>query len=641
MAARFPPRRGLVPTALPVLVFGVGAAGQLAHALGGHGDSVPITVVALAVLAVPVVLGTLLGVRVPANPVGPALSWVGAAPAAVFAVEEWGSSPWPGAGVVGVVSPGVWVWNLAGFVALCLVFPNGPHPGPRWRRAARLTVAAGFVVNLCGAFAVETRPRPVLVAATVLGFSSCLAALVTAVVALVVRHRRGDPTTRQQLRWLVLGAGTVPVLLAAGWVAQAFGASPSVAYTGFLLAMLLAVPAAVLVAVLAHDLFDVDRLLGASLSWLLTTLVSAAVFAGVVAAAGVLGADSRLGVTGAAFVTALALQPLYRRLSELVGRVVDRDRYVLAARLRAFVRDVRDGAALPEQTEDVLRSVLGDPRLRLLLRAPGGAGYVDPAGRPAGSPVGNTIPLRSGDADIGLLALGSVSARRLRRAREAVVEAGLPIEVSRLQLHLRDALREVSASRERMLHATAEERRKLERDLHDGAQQRIVAVGMRLRSLQRKLRGEAVTELDLAVESLEATIAELRRLANGVRPGLLDDGLAVALQALVAGSPIPVDLAVDDVRPSDPVATTVYYLVAEAYANALKHADADRVGIAVTSSAGSLRVLVADDGVGGVDTDLPAVRDRVAAVGGTLEVRSPPGGGTVVTVEIVDAHIGR
>ena len=106
--------------------------------------------------------------------------------------------------------------------------------------------------------------------------AGCLASLGAGVVALRVRYRRGDEVTREQVRWLLLGAGTVPVLLAVGWVLQSLGASPSVAYSGFLVMMLLAVPAAVVVAVLRHDLFDVDRLLGSSLAWLLTTIVSAA-----------------------------------------------------------------------------------------------------------------------------------------------------------------------------------------------------------------------------------------------------------------------------------------------------------------------------------------------------------------------------
>ena len=220
------------------------------------------------------------------------------------------------------------------------------------------------------------------------------------------------------------------------------------------------------------------------------------------------------------------------------------------------------------------------------------------------------------------------------------MQAGLPIEVSRLRLELTAALDDVRASRARLLQATAEERRRLERDLHDGAQQQIVAVGMRLRSLQRRFDPGSTEhrELDIGVEALEATVVELRRLARGIRPSGLDDGLHAALNALVAGSPVPVALSVADVQTSDVVATTVYFVVAEAYANALKHAGADAVIIKVAEDAATLRVEVSDDGVGGATADLAAVRDRVASVGGTVSVHSPPGLGTRIRVEIPDAH---
>jgi signal transduction histidine kinase len=220
------------------------------------------------------------------------------------------------------------------------------------------------------------------------------------------------------------------------------------------------------------------------------------------------------------------------------------------------------------------------------------------------------------------------------------LQARLPIEVSRLRLELSAALIDVRSSRARLSHATAEERRRLERDLHDGAQQQIVAAGMRLRSLQRRFDPISAEhrELDVAVDSLEATVAELRRLANGIRPSRLDDGLSTALNGLVADSPVSVTLSVAETWTSNVVATTVYFVVAEAYANALKHAGAETVTVEVAQDADTLRVEVADDGVGGVTADLLAVRDRVASVGGTVSVHSPPGGGTRIRVEIPDAH---
>ena len=639
---------------LPVAVYVAGAAVQVAvQSSGGSGKSVAGLVVPLVLMASPVTLGCLLDRRAPRSPVGAALAWVGAAPAAVFAVEDWGASarssqPWPAAEILYHVQQGAWVWNVAGFAALCLVFPDGLLPGRRWHGVVWGAVAAGVylnaaqaVIGLPGAGKPVTLPLPAVVVIGVIGFAGCLAALGSAVASLVVHHRHGDARTRQQLHWLVLGAGTVPLLLALGWVLQAFGATPGVAYVGLFVAMLVVVPVTVAVAVLRYDLFDVDRLLGSSLAWVLTTLASATVFAAVVLVGSRLGGDSRLGVTGAAFVTALLLLPLHRRIHDTVGRVVDHDRYVVEARVRQFVRDVRDGAAEPEQAEDVFRAVLGDPDLRLLLRLPGSAAYVDLSGTAVSPPGGaGQVPLASGGTEVGVIVLGAPTARRLRRARDVARAARLPIEVSRLRLQLREALRDVSSSRARLVEVTSAERRRLERDLHDGAQQQIVAVGMRLRSVQRRLPFDSPehADVDAAVESLEATIAELRRLAHGVRPSGLDDGLAAALQALVSDAPLPVQLSVAEQATSDVVASTAYFVVAEAYANALKHARAKTLSIMVGGDDRRLSIEVADDGVGGAAGGLVSVRDRIASLGGELTVVSPAGAGTRVLVEIPDAH---
>jgi signal transduction histidine kinase len=638
----------------PVGVFVVGAALQVAlSASAGMGA----TAVTLTITAIPVLIGALVGWRAPEVPVGAALCWVGAAPAAVFAVELWGESaltphPWPGASALYVVELGAWVWNLAGFAALCLVFPSGMLPGRRWRLVAWGAVVVGVLVHAAVSWlrtdaghAWLTRvPEPAQAVMTVVLFGALLCALLAVLSSLVVRYRRGDEVVRLQLRWPLLGAATVPVLLGGGWVAEAAGVSSDGAYTGFLLAMLVGIPAAVAVAVLRHDLFDVDRLLGSSLAWLLTSLLSASVFAAVVYAGGRAGADGSLGTTAAAFVTALVLLPLHRRVNELVCRVTVRERYLVDARVQRFVAQVRDGTAEPETVLDVLREVLADPRLELLIRLPdsGQGEYVDLSDAPAVPAPGRArIPLRTGDTEVGMIVLGTVSVRRLRRAKDVARQARLPIEVTRLRLELRTALEEVRQSRARLAVAAVEERRQLERDLHDGAQQQIVAAGMRLRSLQRRLPPEAGehADLDAVVETLEGAIAELRRLAHGIRPSRLDDGLAAALQSLVADAPIPVRLSVADVAIPEVLAATLYFVVAEIYANALKHAKAATVTIDLTETAdGTLLVRLSDDGVGGVTIGLTSVRDRVAAVGGEIRVHSPYGGGTRVEVVIPDAH---
>lgn len=210
-----------------------------------------------------------------------------------------------------------------------------------------------------------------------------------------------------------------------------------------------------------------------------------------------------------------------------------------------------------------------------------------------------------------------------------ILTLGLGQQVSRL----RGQARELADSRRRLAAASDEARRAIERDLHDGAQQRIVATGMRLRLLQERLPADQAAEVDAAVAELQATVDELRRIAQGVRPILLDDGLAAALAAVKASSPIPFVLTVGDLPlVSDTRAFTAYLVVAEAVANVLKHARASRISVTVAARQDWLAVEVVDDGVGGVAANAPltALRDRIVSVGGTLGISGTPGGGTTI-----------
>jgi signal transduction histidine kinase len=632
-----------------VLVYLAGIAANLTmDAPQARGDAV----VALVGLSPALLLGVLVALRRPASPVGPALVALAAAPSATWAVENWGASDAPAASVGVYVSSGAWVFNFAGFVLLCLVFPDGRPRGRFWAvlpwayLAASVAVIAVIAVEpaghvdrggpLPGAPPLPWPDAVFRVLEVVVGLG-LLTVLGGAVAALVVHYRRGDDLVRVQMRWLMLGAGSVPVLLAVGWIAEFAGASVDVAYLGFLGAMVLFVPATVAVAILRHDLLDVDRLLGGTVAWVLTSVVSAGVFAVVVLAVARAGAAVAGSVTAAAFVTALVLLPLHRRIHDVVGRVVDRERTVMIATVRLFVHDVRDGRAEPEAVQDALRAALADPALTVLLRLPGADGYVDLAGQAHVVPDSDhAITLTARDSEVGVVLLGRSTARRRRRAREAAVEARLPIEVSRLRVELRRALEDARASRTRLVEGVAEERRRLERDLHDGAQQRILAVGMRLRSAQRRHpAGDAThADLDAAVAALEGTVAELRRLAHGIRPGRLDEGLDAAIRDLIRDSPVPVSVDMDRLsQTAEVIATTAYFVVAECLTNALKHAEASRVAVTLAQAGGRLSVTVTDDGRGGA-TGLTALRDRVAAVGGRLEIDSPVGGGTRVRAEL-------
>jgi signal transduction histidine kinase len=208
-----------------------------------------------------------------------------------------------------------------------------------------------------------------------------------------------------------------------------------------------------------------------------------------------------------------------------------------------------------------------------------------------------------------------------------------------LLAELEARLADLAASRARIVHAGDAERRRLERDLHDGVQQRLVAVAIALRGVEHALAPDQDAlrgELDRAVGELERTVDDVRALARGLHPGILaQGGLCAALRSLGRRSPVPVDVdcALADGLP-EAVEVAAYYVVSEALANVAKHAGAAEVHVSAATHDGALHVTVADDGRGGADpaggSGLLGLRDRVAALDGALHVVSPPGGGTTV-----------
>ena len=213
--------------------------------------------------------------------------------------------------------------------------------------------------------------------------------------------------------------------------------------------------------------------------------------------------------------------------------------------------------------------------------------------------------------------------------------------MARLRVELRQRLDEVDESRARIAAVADDERRRLERDLHDGAQQRLVSIGLALRHAQHELAGrpeEARRTLDGAVVEISAAIEELRALAHGLRPALLQAGLGPALRELASRSPVPVVVsATSDRFPSD-VETAAYFVACEGLTNAVKHARAGEVRLEVARQDSTLVVSVADDGVGGAavgrGSGLTGLSDRVAARGGRLLIDSVRGRGTTLSAEL-------
>jgi signal transduction histidine kinase len=225
----------------------------------------------------------------------------------------------------------------------------------------------------------------------------------------------------------------------------------------------------------------------------------------------------------------------------------------------------------------------------------------------------------------------------------AVTAAGaIALRTGRLQAQLRANVEELRGSRARVLEAGRRERQRLERDLHDGAQQRLVALSLNLGILQTRLDGdsEAGALLAAARTEIAVSLTELRDLARGLHPAVVSDhGLAVAVESLVARAPVPVRLRIElDGRVREDVEVAVYYVVCESLANIGKHARAGSASVTLTRGDRRIVVEVRDDGVGGADTErgtgLRGLADRVEALGGRLRVWTPPGGGTRVEAEL-------
>jgi signal transduction histidine kinase len=232
--------------------------------------------------------------------------------------------------------------------------------------------------------------------------------------------------------------------------------------------------------------------------------------------------------------------------------------------------------------------------------------------------------------------LGGLLVNRLRGQRLAEANAELQAQVAA-------QLEDVRRSRARIVTAGDEERRRLERDIHDGAQQRLVALTLALRLARTKLGSNAdptvTASLEQASAEAKAALTELRELARGIHPQVLTQaGLAAAVETLADRSPIPVTVAMGSSRHPPAVEAAAYFVVSEALANAAKYSQATRVNVTSEDRDGRLWIEIADDGAGGADqsggSGLPGLRDRVAALGGNIEVVSPLGGGTRLTAEL-------
>jgi signal transduction histidine kinase len=310
----------------------------------------------------------------------------------------------------------------------------------------------------------------------------------------------------------------------------------------------------------------------------------------------------------------------------------------------AAVVDLEPGAP-PGRLRDALARALGDSTLQLAFRQPGGAGHLDTSGQAVDADrldSGRAVaPIAGSGGAVLVYDEGLELEPQLVKLTAAA--ASMALEHTRLQAEVQAQLEQVRASRARLVEAGDAERRRLERDLHDGAQQRLVTLSLAL-GMARDRAAEADPELGSLIESASKeareALTELRELARGIHPAVLTEtGLTGAIEALVERSPVATTVtAVPHGRYPAAIEATAYFVVSEALANVAKHARADGAQVMIRKFPGRLLVEVSDDGAGGARSEggsgLRGLADRVASVGGVLRLDSPPGGGTRLEADI-------
>jgi signal transduction histidine kinase len=574
-------------------------------------------------------------------------------------------APLPGAGIALALEGPVWVpfIGISGF--LLLLFPDGHLPTRRWRWFAWLCGIGLVVLSLTIVFypgTFEDSGYPNVVnpfGLSILGkigdsvFTLAAFAPLTVVggaVAVIRRLRRTtDPVQRQQLRWLAWSAAVIASSYVLAFFPQAiFHAAPGSSWENWLgtfaVMTFILIPITIGISVLKYRLYEIDVVIRKTVVFAVLGASIAVVYFALVAGIGVLvGTRSSALASGiAAAVVAIAFQPARRWARRAADRVVYGGRATPYEVLTEFGENLADtyGAedVLPRLAR-VLGEGVGAERARVWLGDGSARRLV--ATWEAGERADGEDDLLEDVRHQGQI-LGALSVRmpandpiddsRARLVTDLAAQAGLVMRNASLVEDLRE-------SRRRLVAAQDLERRKLERNIHDGAQQQLVALAVKLRLAQSLIvrdpdRAEALLT-ELLSESNRA-LDDLRDLARGIYPPLLaDKGLAAALEAQAARSPVPTTVASDGVgRYPQEIEAAAYFSCLEALQNIAKYADARAVSITLATSDGRLVFRIADDGVGfdpaatGYGTGLLGIADRLAVLDGSLLVDSSPGQGT-------------
>lgn len=633
-----------------------------------HDGSVFIAVAAIGVLTSAGV-GAFLAARRPANAVGWLLIALGLVWSASGLGELYGKyglldrhGALPGALEVASLARYTWplLFGLLLLVVVC--FPEG-RPASRVRRRLALSGIAATAVTCISGLASNDkldapleryRPAfnvlsPAWQSVLLVGIIGLLACLIGCAIDIVLRLRRARGVERRQLICFAYGALLVPTSLALCLIVRAALGLGDVATAFSLAGAIVVLPVATAVAILRYRLYAIDRIVNRTLVYAVLTALLGASYIGLVVAltrlfATVESNPSSLAIALATVVVTAAFLPVRARVQRAVDRRFARRRFAAVNMVEQFATRLRNDREPPERIGAVLAEALRDPGLVVAFPRLRGDVLLDPYGAPAKSPLAyaTTVVGRADEPTALLLhdpvldedpdVLGAVSAA-----------ARLPLEIARLRVEVRGQLEDVHASRARIVAAQDAERRRVERDIHDGAQQRLVALALTLQVARRRHENGDGLDVGPLLErtsaELGAAVEDLRELARGVYPAVLrEDGLAEALRALARRTPLAVTVNADLPRLPAGVEAAAYFLASEAVTNAVRYAAANELTITAEHDGCRLRVGVVDDGVGGADpslgTGLAGLADRVAALGGSLRVESSRASGTGVIGEL-------
>jgi signal transduction histidine kinase len=625
-------------------------------------------------------VGAILASRNPKNPIGAIMIVVGVAFGLGFASEAYATlalDTHPGSLPFGAVAAwfGTWVYAVMLFSLplLGLLYPSGHVVGPRWRSAPWVVLGFAALASLGTAltpglmtpetaFAVDNPfgidgLGPVLRVAGGIGWIGLFVSIPVGIASLVLRYRRSEGEARQQIRWLVFVAiAVIASLLITLAMALSMGegfersVGPQIAFGVIFSLIALGVPAAIGVAVLKYRLYDLDLVIKKTVVYaILAILVFGVGTAGAWAGAGFLFWDSdgnaySFLLTG--IVIGVSVWPLRRFATRIANRLVYGKRATPYQVLTEFSGRLAESYAADDVLErmaQVLAAAVGAESATVWLGSsdrfhPGATWPADMP--PEAAPPGDAVEVRHQGEVLGALsarlpARDPMTPDKERLIRDLAAQAGLVLRNAGLIDDLR-------ASRQRLVAAQDQERRRLERNIHDGAQQQLVALAVKLRLVDSLIgkdeaRAHALVT-DLQTESNQA-LEDLRDLARGIYPPLLaDKGLGAALESQARRSPVPVSLEADGIgRYPQEAEAAVYFSCLEALQNVAKYAEASAVTVRLAQSNGSLTFSVSDDGRG-FDTatasrgsGLQGIADRLAALGGTVEIRSARGAGTTVT----------